>query len=224
MFRKLLVIAAAIAMPVSVVAAVGGTASAASASGSGPISCKIASTVTFASPGLSVAGAVSTSSTSTTTASALAVSGTGCTGSSGKLSIKSASVKCTGKGTPSPYTACKTGDYGYDSWKSYISSGTSSIKTALKSFDFTLDGNAFKTTTTTASALSCSSSEVGFKIVGKVTAPAAYSGKTSTISACLGKVTGTGLRSTTNFKSDILGPGVLKTATINNANSTIAIS
>ena len=224
MFRKLLVVAAAIAMPVSVVAVVGTTAGAAAASGSGPISCKIASKVTFASPGLSIAGAVSTATTSTTTAAGLSVSGTGCTGSSGTISIKSASTKCTGKGTPSPYTACKTGDYGYDSWHSYIVSGTSSIKTALKTFDFTLDGNAFKTTTTTASSLSCTGGEVGFKIVGKVTAPSAYLNKVSTISACLGAVTGTGLPSTKNFALDINKAGVLKTATISNSNSTIAVS
>lgn len=192
--------------------------------GSGPIKCAIASTVTFATPGLSIAGAVSTATTSTTTASALAVSGTGCTGSSAKISIKSASTKCTGTGTPSPYTACKTGSYGYDSWKSYEVSGTSSIKTSLAHFNFTLDGNAFKTTTTAAAALSCTSSEVGFKITGKVTAPASYLNKISTISACLGKVTGTGLPSLTNFKSDIGKAGTLKTATINKANSTIAIS
>ncbi len=224
MIRKLLLVAAAIAMPISVVAVAGGTASASSASGSGPIKCKIASKVTFASPGLSKAGAVSTSTTSTTTASGLVVSGTGCTGSSKTISIKSSSTKCTGKGTPSPYTACATGKYGYDSWASYISSGTSSIKKSLASFDFTLNGNSFKTTTTAAAGLSCSGGEVGFKITGKVTSPAAYSGKVSTIDACLGAVTGTGLASTTNFAKDIGGAGVLKTATISSSNSTIAVS
>jgi len=226
MLRKFLVVAAAIAIPVSAIAITGGAVSGAHAiaNGSGPIKCSITSTVTFAPPGLSIAGAVSAASTSTTTASGLVVSGTGCSGSSAKISIKSASTKCTGNGTPSPYTACKIPDYGYDSWHSYIATGTSSIKTALAHFNFTLNGNAFKTTTTAAAALSCTSSEVGFKITGKVTAPASYLNKISTISACLGKVTGTGVPSLTNFALDINKAGTLKTATINKANSTIAIS
>ena len=226
MFRKLLVVAAAIAMPVSVVAVSGGIASASSASGSGPISCHVASTVAFAAPGLSKAGSVSTAKTSSVIASPLVVSGTGCTGTSAKTTITSASTKCTGKGLPVPYTACKIGDYGFDSWKAFTANGTSSIKTAFAHFNFTLNGNAFQTTTTKAAevVLGACKTEVGFAITGTVTAPTAYKGKVSTLTACLGKVTGTGLKSTTSFLSDVNGAGFLKTASVVPRVSTIAIS
>ena len=61
MLRKFLVVAAAIAIPVSAIAITGGAVSGAHAiaNGGGPIKCSITSTVTFAPPGLSIAGAVS---------------------------------------------------------------------------------------------------------------------------------------------------------------------
>jgi hypothetical protein len=224
MLRKLLLVAAAIAMPVGAVAVSGGIASAAGPQAGKAISCAVASTVTFAAPGLSKAGSVSTAKTSTTKTGGLTFSGTGCSGSGAGHSITTAATKCTGAGKPSPYTACKTGDYGYDAWSGYISEGTSSIQKAIPTLAFTLNGNSFTATTSKVSDLSCKDSEVGFSITGKVTAPAAYKGATSTLSACLGKVTGTGLTSTTNFAKDINGPGTLKTATIDKTTSTIKIS
>jgi hypothetical protein len=224
MIRKMLMVAAAIAMPVGAIAVSGGTASAAGPQAGKAISCAVASTVTFAAPGLSKAGSVDTSATSTTKTGGLTFSGTGCSGTGAGHSITSASTKCTGKGTPLPYTACKTGDYGYDAWSAYISKGTSSIKTAIPTLAFTLNGNSFSSKTTKVAGLSCSGGEIGFAITGTVSAPASYKGAKSTLNACLGAVTGTGLTSTTNFAKDINGPGTLKTATIAKATSTIKIS
>ncbi len=102
MIRKLLVVAAAIAIPASVVAVNGGIASAAGAKTAPAISCAVSSTVTFAAPGLSTAGAVSTAKTSTTKTGNLAFSGTGCTGTGAGHSITTASTKCTGTGKPAP--------------------------------------------------------------------------------------------------------------------------
>jgi hypothetical protein len=227
MIRKLLVIAAAIAIPASVVVVNGGIASAAGPKAGPAISCAVTSTVTFAKPGLSVAGAVSTAKTSTTTTSNLTFSGSGCSGSGAGHKITTAATKCTGAGKPSPYTKCKTGDYGYDSWSGYIKEGTSSIKAALPTISFTLNGNNFTVKTTTVGSASCKASvgtEVGFKITGTVTAPASYKNATGTLTACLGAVKGTGLKSTKNFASDINGPGTLTSATIDKTVSTIKIS
>ena len=228
MFRKLLVVAAAIAMPVSIVAVSGGIASAAGPKGGPAISCAVASTVTFAAPGLSKAGAVSTAKTSTTKTGSLVFSGAGCSGTGAGHSITTAATKCTGTGKPAPYTKCKVGDYGYDSWSGYISTGVSSIKTALPTISFTLNAKNFTVKTTAVAATSCKVSstvtEVGFKVTGTVTAPATYVGATGTLTSCLGAVKGTGLTSTTNFAKDINGPGTLTSATIDKAVSTIKIS
>jgi len=111
MIRKMLVIAAAIAMPVSVIAVSGVTAGAASKPPPDPaITCAVTATVTFAAPGISNAGSVSTSKTSNTTTSGESFSTKGsdgaCTGSAPDNTITSKSVKCTGVHTPSSNTAC----------------------------------------------------------------------------------------------------------------------
>lgn len=227
MIRKLLVIAAAVAIPASVVVVNGGIASASGPKAGSPISCAVSSTVTFAAPGLSKAGAVGTAKTSTTKTGNLAFSGAGCSGSGVGHSITTAATKCTGTGKPSPYTKCKTGDYGYDSWAGYLSTGISSIKSSLATLSYTLNSNNFTAKTTAVAAASCKASvgtEVGFKITGTVSAPAAYKGATAVLTACLGGVSGTGVTSSTNFAKDINGPGTVKAAAIDKTVSTIKIS
>jgi hypothetical protein len=231
MIRKMLVIAAAIAMPVSVIAVSGVTAGAASKPPPDPaITCAVTATVTFAAPGISNAGSVSTSKTSNTTTSGESFSTKGsdgaCTGSAPDNTITSKSVKCTGVHTPSSNTACpgKTPTmYGYGSWSNFETEGTSSIQKALKKLSFTINGIAYSTKTTGAADISCAGGEVGFSVTGTVSAPKQDKGQSAVLDACLGAVTGTGLNSPETFSNNIGGPGTVATATLDPATSTVEI-
>jgi hypothetical protein len=233
MIRKMLVIAAAIAMPVSVVgvAVAGGTASAVVTPPNGPVTCSVTATVDFAAPGLSTPGSVSTSKTSDTTTNAETFGG-GCTGSAPNETIVSKSIKCTGAGTPSSNTACpgkKPTMYGYGSWQNFENSGVSSIQKALKTLTFTINGITYTSKTTSAATLvgsPCvdgSNTQAGFQIKGTVSAPKNDKGELVTLNACLGATTGTGITSTTNFVDNAFGPGTVTSSTLDPADSTIAI-
>ena len=228
MIRKLVVIAAAIAMPVSlmaVVAGAGGGVAAAGGSPNGPITCTVSATVNFAKPGISNAGSVSTKSSSTTEAKDDVLGGSGCTGTGSTLKIKSASTLCTGAGMPSSNPACFTGskaEYGYDSWNNYETGGASSLS-SLKVLKFTINDIKYQIDDLSGTAVGCADSEVGFSLTGTVKAPKADKGQSADLTACLGSVTGTGLTETSNFAGDIGGPGTVETAQVNPATSTIAI-
>jgi hypothetical protein len=231
MIRKMLVVAAAIAMPLSVIAATGATAG---AKGVKPppdpaITCAVTATVTFASPGISNSGSVSTSKTSTTATSGESFttkSGqSACSGTAPNNAIVSKSVKCAKKGPqPSSNSACVPGEYGYGSWSNFESTGTSSIQKALKTIHFTINGIAYETKTSSAAAIGCAGGEVGFSVSGTVAAPKVDKGQTAVLDACLGAVTGTGLNSPQTFANNIGGPGTVATATLDPATSTVAIS
>ena len=133
MIRKLLLVAAAIAPVGTATVTVAGTSGVASATPP-TINCQVNGTVTFALPGLSKAGATTTATTETTSTGTVTLSKgtTACTGSSPAQHIKTATVKCTGAGTPTSNTACKAPPpqlYGYDSWNNYATTGTSSAVT-----------------------------------------------------------------------------------------------
>lgn len=227
MIRKLAVIAAAVAMPASLVAVVAGVGGgvAAASSPNGPVTCTVSATVDFAKPGISNAGSVSTKSSSTTEAKDEVLGGSGCTGTGTTLKIKSASILCTGTGMPSSNPACFTGskkEYGYDSWNNYETSGASSLS-SLKLLKFTINGIKYEIDDLSGTAVGCADSEVGFSLTGTVKSPKADKGQSADLTACLGSVTGTGLTETTNFAGDIGGPGTLATAQVDPATSTIAI-
>jgi hypothetical protein len=234
MIRKLLVIAAAIAMPVSAVAAIGVTSGVAAAKGAvSPdpgVTCTASATVTFASPGLSQAGATTTAKTTATTTTPTAFGGSKCTGgSSTGYTITSKATKCAKKGTqPASNPACAPGFYGYDSWANFTSGGTTSIQKALKKLSFTVNGIAYQTKTSGSSEVvgGVCGSEVGFQINGAVTAPKQDKGQTAVLTACLGDITGTGLApgETTFFDAASTQVGTVETAAIDPADSTLVIA
>jgi len=236
MIRKMLVIAAAISMPIAAATAVGMTSGVAGAKTVVPpdpdITCTVSATVDFAPPGLSQAGAVTTAKdtfTSTTATTFGTKSGqASCAGGGSTNSIESKATKCAKKGTqPASNPACVPGENGYDSWGNFESGGTTSIQKALKKLNFTLNGIAYETKTTGSAEVvgGACGSEVGFQIVGTVKAPKQDKGQTSTLTACLGAITGTGLGTETTFAEAAVGQqGVVQTAAIDPANSTVAIS
>jgi hypothetical protein len=150
MIRKLLVVAAAVAIPASALAAVA-TVGTSGVAGALPMktktyttmSCAISGSVTFAKPGLSYNGSLSKASTSKAK-SAATETGTGCgkisatdpTGTTNvtKNTITSASTDCNTATPPLP-GACSgetlTKFYAYDTASSLASSGVSSIVTSL---------------------------------------------------------------------------------------------
>jgi hypothetical protein len=206
--RKLLLVAAAIAMPASA-GAVTLVATAPSAGAAATINCHIAGTVTFASPGLSHNGKVTTATTSTTSVSGETYSKgtTACTGTSPTLSIKTANTKCNASGATTTIPACvgHPTEYGYGSFDSYAKTGVSSIKADVKTYKFTVNKVAYTSTTCTTSSCvaihTCPTSKVygsesGFEIKGKITAPATspYKNAATTVIVCLGSAVGSHLQ------------------------------
>jgi hypothetical protein len=171
--RRMLAIAAAIALPVSVVSVIGVAGGVAGAKtpppADPPVTCTISATVTFAAPGISVNGQVGTGvKTTQTSVSSETLGGHGCVGSSSIAPISAKTVKCVKNepGQPSTNPGCagvkKT--VGWDSWGDFESTGTSSILKSTKKLAFTINGIPYLTKNTSASAVGCSGGEVGFQI------------------------------------------------------------
>jgi hypothetical protein len=233
MIRKILVVAAAIAMPVSVIAVTGGVAGAGKVKPppDPAVTCSVSGTVNFAAPGLSTAGSTSALKTSVSTTSPTVFAG-GCTGGGTANAITSKSTKCAkkaGKAQPASNPACANnvpasyGQYGYDSWANFTGSGTAAVQKALKKLNFTINGIAYQTKTTSAviagPGAPCDANTVGFQLTGTVKAPKQDKGQTSTLTACLGAITGTGLTGllgteTTFLQAALLQYGTVATAAI----------
>ncbi len=232
MIRKLLVVAAAIAMPVSVVAVTGATAGAKVVVPPDPaITCSVNATVNFAAPGISTPGSVSASKTSTTTTTSESFGkvsgGHACTGTAAGNTIVSKSVKCAKKGPqPSSNSACVPGEYGYGSWANFENSGTASIQKALKHLSFTINGIAYSSKTASAATVAggACGSEAGFQLTGAISAPKQDKGQSVVLLACLGASTGPGITSTSNFVANFDGPGNVTSAQIDPSTSTIKIA
>jgi len=226
MIRKLLVIAAAIAMPVSAVTVIGGSSIAGAGTPLPPdpaVNCAVSSTVTFAPPGISVNGVVTTSKTSTTTTSGTSVVGP-CTGTGGPpLNITSKNLKC-GKVADTPVPGCVKGSTYFNSWSGFIAQGTTAVAKDTKKLTINVNGITYSIKGTGATVAATCGSEVGYTITGAVKAPKNDKGQTVNLTACLGAVTGTGLSSYTNFVLNLNGPGVLATAQIDPATSTLSIT
>ncbi len=232
LIRKILLIAAAVAMPVSVVAVTGVAAYAKTpVPPDPPVTCTVSGSVNFAPPGISKNGAVSASKTSVTTTSPVTFGG-GCSGGSGGYNITSKSTKCDKHtaGQPPSNPACTPGNYGYGSWSNFVSGGTTSIQKALKKLNFTIGAIAYQTKTTGASEIlpgasnPCGSNEVGFQIVGTVKAPKNDKGQTSTLNACLGAISGSGLNPGDNFLAAAVDQiGTVATAQVDPTLSTVHV-
>jgi hypothetical protein len=237
MLRKILLLAAAVALPVGILTlAVSGGVASASKPVNGPVGCSISAKVTFASPGISNSGSESTKTTSTTsTADETLTNGeTACSGTGKALKITSASTECTGNGEPSSNPACTTGgkkqEYGYNSWNNYETTGTSSLG-SITSLAFTINSIKYTVVPSSSGPTSCTDAsvpggvEVGFKFTGSVSKPTQDAGQSATLIACLGATTGTGTSTDCqeNFEQCIGNAGTVATATVDPATSTIDI-
>jgi len=231
LIRKSLVVAAAIAMPLSVTAVTGVTSAAAAGPADPPVTCSVSSSVIFAPPGISNAGSVGAAKKSFSTISAPTFGG-GCTGSGPANTIQFPNVHCVGPGLPASNPACHTvysGTLdGYDSWANFESSRmTTSVQKSLKKLSFTINGIPYVTKGTGASQILagglCGGSEIGFQNVGTVKSPKPDKGQTVTLNLCFGTITGTGLTSSTFLGAATDLNGTVATAAIDPATSTVHI-
>ena len=189
MIRKLLVIAAAVAMPASALAAVTTIGSAGVAGAAAKtyttMSCAVTGGVLFAKPGLSYNGSISSTSVSKAKSTAVAT-GPGCgkvtltdptgTVNTTKNTITTASLNCNTAPAPLP-GACALETllkfYAYDTASSLASSGVASIVTSLGSLGISLvdNHNAVKGDVTVGGTTSvvggaCGAGNVGFQLAG----------------------------------------------------------
>ena len=241
MIRKLLVVAAAAAIPMSAVAvgAVGsGVAGAGTPASSNPITCALAGHVAFASPGLSHFGSATPNKTSTTATSGAAFTGAAC-GANGtnvgnvsspfadKSIVIKNTTKCSKTIPNNPIPGCVKGDYVTDQASGLTTSGPS-LKKAIKKGTFVLNGISLPFKTSVAGAYTgCGGAEQGFQITGTVKNKA-FAYTTFALTICLGDDSGTG--TTNNFANDIVtalastsGP-TITSAEIDPAYSSLAVS
>ena len=218
MIRKLLVIAAAVAMPASALAAVtavgsGGAAGALAMKGKTYKSqtCAISGGVTFATPGLSYTGTLSKKSTTKSVSSATAT-GTGCgSGVSGAATLNSKIVSdstlCSTAESPPPICADATSKlkYAYDTASSLASSGVSSIVTSLsKGLKLYDNGNKVVAEVTESGTSAVDpggdcGTNVGFELSGDTS----IAGLTYDLLLCITGDTGTGTSGA--FYTDYIG-------------------
>jgi hypothetical protein len=237
MIRKMLVIAAAVAMPAVAVAgatAISG-AGIASAKASPPVAvtCSISGSLTFAKPGLTPNGTL-TNKTVEDTKTAITPGGAAACGTKAiKNKIATATTPCT---DPSPAPICTTApaktlakDPNYFGSLGSLLSAPSSILTSLAAGVKTTDNGTKITLVPTAvgtilPGAACGATEVGFNLSGTVSggAPAVSS---FNMNVCLGGDTGTA--TTNHFFADYTGGNpalVLATATLDPATSSVALS
>jgi hypothetical protein len=207
MIRRLLLVAVAIAMPVSA-GTVTLVATAPTAGAAATINCHVAGTITFAGTGLTHNGHVTTATTSTTSVSTETYTkgSTACSGTGPALAIKTANTKCSASGATTTIPACvgHSTEYGYGSFDSYAKTGVSGVKADTKTLKFTINKVAYTSTTCTASSCvaihTCPTSktygsEDGYEIKGTITAPttSAYKGAATTAIVCIGSAEGSHL-------------------------------
>jgi len=216
MLRKMLLIAAAVSIPIGATAVSAVVQSGTAGATPLAITCKVTTgTVFFASPGLSQNGSFQTASTSTATTSTVNFKCTPPTATTpGKvkpLAIVTPATQCTAPNVP--VTGCVVGQYNYDNAGAFAGNastlwsqiGTIKLKIGATTYTTALQSSTIATT--------CLSGEVGFNLKGKLTAPAAHAGETSKLTTCLSGDSGTG--TTGNFAADLGQPGItIASATI----------
>jgi len=183
MIRKMLVLAAAVAMPATAMAAVTAGTAATTAGAAAKVytstSCALSGSVTFAAPGLSHNGSLgkkaTTISTSALTPGAI-LSGTGgCGSTTVKSKVTSAATNCLTAPAPLP-PACASATaklpYAYDTASSLASSGVAGIVASLsKGIKLSDNGNKVTGTVTLAGTTAvvggaCGAGNIGFNIAG----------------------------------------------------------
>ena len=241
MIRKLLVVAAAAAIPMGALAVGAVGSGVAGAAANTPITCAFTGTVSFGAPGLSHFGSATPNKTSTTNTSGSTFSGPQCglNGSNpGNLTaqfpahmiVSKNTTKCSKTIPNNPIPGCVKGDYVTDQASALTSGSTgASLKKALKKGTLALPGGVsapFKTSVAGTYG-GCGGGEQGFQISGTVKNKS-YSYTTFALTICLGADTGSGTSG--DFATDVVtalaspsGP-TIATATIDPTYSSLVVS
>ena len=203
MMRKLLLVAAAIAMPASASAVT--LVATASPAGALMTNCHVSGIITFAPAGLSHNGYVTTATTSTTHVSTQTYTPgtTACTGTGPALSINSSNTKCSATGATTTIPACigHLTYYGYGSFKAYQATAASGLLTVTRALHFTINGTTYTSRTCAATGCvaihTCPTSptygmESGYEIKGTITTPPTSAATVAIV--CIGAITGTSLK------------------------------
>jgi len=241
MFRKIMMVAAAVAMPVAAVTAVTAVAGPgiAGAKALPPIAetCSQTGTVTFAKPGLSSGGTVTNKTTETTDAGITAANvgnGVACSTKEIKLKIAAATYPCTSSVGSCNARSAKDiikDPYYYDTALSYVLDGTSNLSTALAARIKTKDnGTAVTLEYGSASAITANNqcgTSIGFEVSGNVNSATGPTGLTYVDTICL--VGDTGTNTTDNFANDLQsaaggGSPLIATAVIGGPDSQLVVS
>ena len=201
MIKKLLMVAAAIAMPATAVAGIAVTSGVAGAKAPVvlPTTCAVTGSVTFPAPGLSQIGAVEASSKSTTTASSSASGG--CTGTNSQTIVSKSTVKCKSQPTTAPCTS--TEGYVYDTDGSFAAGTANLAKAVKKGLAVTDNGVALTLVPTAGTGVSLvlpgsvCGSNAGFQLTGTVKKA------TDTFTATVCLTTDTGTNTSGTFITDL---------------------
>ncbi len=228
MIRKLLMVAAAAAMPMGAVAV--GALGAGTAVAAPTYTCSLNGGVVTFNGGLSANGSVTTAKTNADTSSGITFAGAGC-GSGGSTigrTITSKNTKC-GKTPGTPVPGCIKGDTYYGTWSQFAGSGSAAIQKALKKINLTVDGHAFSGKTKASVGISPGGScgaEAGFQISGSVKPPKPLTYSTYSMTVCLGTVTlAPGPGDPSSFINNLTIPGSdVLTANVDSASSSLVIS
>ena len=208
MIRKIITIAAAIAIPVSAVTAlgavVGSGVAGAKAMPPTSITCAESGSVVLPKPGLTHDGSLTAKATEETKGS-IKGTGTGCSTKANKLKIVTATTKCAGAMSPPP--VCSTGNTTkdpnyYDDAGGYAGSASSGVGSALP-LETTDNGTKVWLELGTSGASSTCGANQGFTLSGNVdnsTQTAAIG--TYTDNVCVTSDAGAG--TTGNFAVDLL--------------------
>jgi hypothetical protein len=159
--------------------------------------------------------------------------GGGCIGS-GSPSDVSDRVKCDKHtpGLPASNPACVPKTWGYNSWAN-VTDGT--LASAIQNetvghfgWSFFINGIEYYARSTSSSTVHsgglCGSSEIGFQEIAKVALPRNDRSQTMTITDCLGAITGDGLNPGDNFyDASVDQIGTVVTAAIDPATSSVHI-
>ena len=224
MIRKMLVIAAAVAMPAAALAGVTAVGSSAIATAKTPlesVNCALTGTVTFAKPGLSSGGTL-TNKTVEDSSTAVTPSG-GCGTTTIKEKIATPTTLCPYPTTTptacTGVTALSKDKYYYDTDSSFASAGVSSIVASLSTKGIKAKDNGNSVTLkvgdtgdqTASSVLpgGVCGSDAGFQLTGDTS----KTGLTYVLNVCLTTDTGTG--TTGSFLADVASStGTIATAAI----------
>lgn len=219
MIRKMLMVAAAIAMPVGMTAAgvvITSGVAGAKAPVVAPTTCTVTGTVTFPAPGLSKLGSVGTSSKSTTASTTTATGG--CTGTNSESILSKSTVKCKSQPTTAPCTS--TAGYVYDTEGGFATSVPALAKAVKKGLVVVDNGVSLTLVPTPTTGVSeilpghACGGDVGFQLTGSVKKAT----DTFVANVCLTTDTGPGTSGT--FLTDLAsGVGTIATADVGGASS-----